>query len=578
MRRLMITVVLAAMCAPAVTHAAQVTTGEVAEVTAYRDKALVTRVVKVEGAQGLMELVVSDLPEHVIPATLAAEARGNSTVHSVTYRTRAVSGSDRPEVRDLDDKIAAMRKQLKEIEAYEQLLKKKEGIITNLETFTASTEKTELQQGVLKFQELKQLTDYGLTKHQEYVKEGLDLQDRRTAAEKQLGLLERGRAEVTKSYSREQREALVHLTKDSAQPTTVTLRSLVNNVSWSPQYNLRAAEARDSVRVAYNALVRQMSGEDWTGAQLTLSTAQPSFSAEPPLLEPLTVILGAVQVLEEQAVRDLIAANVRQRTSKQVAVQQRPQVQADLNAYAGQLQLLEWTQREAAIKAGRRGARRVEGVSATYKLPQPVSLASRTDEQILQIATAEVSCRFHHMAAPVLTDFVYEEAAATNTSSYVFLPGLYDSYLNGEFVGKGELELIAGGEEFKAGFGVDPQVQVTKELVSKTERTEGGNRVSEYEYKLKIANFRDKGIALRLVDRIPYSERSSIKVQLLEGKSELSKDAQYRDTGYKKGLLRWDLSVPASAVNDKSMAVTYKFSVAHERGKAISGLTAPGQQ
>ena len=202
MRRLMITVVLAAMCVPAAAQAAQVTTGEVAEVTAYRDKALVTRVVEADGATGLMELVVSDLPEHVIPATLAAEARGNSTVHSVTYRTKAVSGSDRPEVRDLDDKIAAVRKQLKEIQAYEQLLKKKEGIITNLEAFTASTEKTELQQGVLKFQELKQLTDYGLTKHQEYVKEGLDLQDRRTAAEKQLGLLERTRAEVTRSYSR----------------------------------------------------------------------------------------------------------------------------------------------------------------------------------------------------------------------------------------------------------------------------------------------------------------------------------------------------------------------------------------
>jgi len=577
MRGLMIIVVLAAMCVPSLASAAQVTTGEVAEVTAYRDKAMVTRVVQVTGATGLMELVVSDLPEHVIPATLAAEARGNSTVHSVTYRTRAVSGSDRPEVRDLDNKIAAVRKQLKEIQAYEQLLQKKEGIITNLETFTASTEKTELQQGVLKFQELKQLTDYGLTKHQEYVKEGLDLQDRRTAAEKQLGLLERTRAEVTKSYSREQREALVHLTKDSPQPTTVTLRYLVNNVSWSPQYNLRAAEARDSVRVEYNALVRQMSGEDWTGAQLTLSTAQPSFSAEPPLLEPLKVALGPVQMLEEQTVIELISSNVAQRASKQAALQQRQKVQADLNLHAAQEQFLELTQREAAIKAGREGARRVEGVSATYKLPQPVSLASRTDEQILQIATVELPCTFHHMAAPVLTDFVYEEAAATNTSSYVFLPGSYDSYLNGEFVGKGELELIAGGEDFKVGFGADPQVQVTKTLVSKSERTEGGNRVSEFEYKLEIANFRDDDVRIKLMDRIPYSESSSIKVRLVETKPQLSQDTEYRKTGYKKGLLHWDLNAPAHAVNDKSMTVAYKFSVAHERGKAISGLDTPRQ-
>jgi len=574
----MITVVLAAMCVPAAAQAAQVTTGEVAEVTAYRDKALVTRVVEADGATGLMELVVSDLPEHVIPATLAAEARGNSTVHSVTYRTKAVSGSDRPEVRDLDDKIAAVRKQLKEIQAYEQLLKKKEGIITNLEAFTASTEKTELQQGVLKFQELKQLTDYGLTKHQEYVKEGLDLQDRRTAAEKQLGLLERTRAEVTRSYSREQREALVHLTKDSAEPVTVTLRYLVNNVSWSPQYNLRAAEERDSVRVEYNALVRQMSGEDWTGAQLTLSTAQPSFSAEPPVIDPLKVTLGQAQVLEEAKVRELVFSNVAQRNTKQTELQQRQQVQADLNFIAAQSQFLELTQKADFVRAGREKARRVEGVSATYKLSQPVSLASRTDEQILQITAVDVPSKAYYVAAPVLTDFVYEEAAATNTSSYVFLPGSYDSYLNGEFVGKGDLELIAGGEDFKVGFGADPQVQVTKTLVSKSERTEGGNRVSEFEYKLEMANFRENDIALRLMDRIPYSTGSAIQVKLAKAAPELSKDTEYRKTGYKKGLLQWDLDVPAHAANDKSMAVTYKFSVAHERGKAISGLDTAGQQ
>jgi len=65
-----------------------------------------------------------------------------------------------------------------------------------------------------------------------------------------------------------------------------------------------------------------------------------------------------------------------------------------------------------------------------------------------------------HRAAPLLTDFVFRETSAKNITSYVFLPGSYNAFFNGEFVGRGELKLLAAGEEFTSGFGIDPQVQV----------------------------------------------------------------------------------------------------------------------
>ncbi|GAG89460.1 unnamed protein product [marine sediment metagenome] len=123
------------------------------------------------------------------------------------------------------------------------------------------------------------------------------------------------------------------------------------------------------------------------------------------------------------------------------------------------------------------------------------------------------------------------------------------------------------------GFGVDPQVQVDRELVNKTERIEGGNKVSEFRYKLTISNYGSANIALRLEDRIPYSPNSLVKVNLIETEPDLSRDQQYRTTAYKKGLLRWDLDIPAQATNDQAIEVTYRFTIAHDKEMAIKGMT-----
>jgi len=343
-------------------------------------------------------------------------------------------------------------------------------------------------------------------------------------------------------------------------------------VNWHPQYNLRSDQEPDSVGLEYNAFVRQRSGEDWNGVRLTLSTAQPAFTAEPPVIEPLEIALGPKTVLKAEEIERTLGRVQKERYAAQQVQAPLPERWAALNVAANEAQWLELTQKADIVMAGRKKIMRMEGVSVTYNLSQPVSLASRTDEQILQIATVGVPADFTHIAAPVLTDFVYEEASAKNTSAYVFLPGSYNAYLNGEFVGRGTLKLVASGEDFKAGFGVDPQVQVVKELVTKSEHIEGGNEVSEFEYKVTVSNYRSKVIPIRLEDRMPYSRDGSVQVKLLEAEPKISQDEEYQETELKKGLLRWDLEIPAQAINENAVVVTYRFRMAHDKQMDITGL------
>ena len=88
--------------------------GVIDEVTVYRGQALVSRAVKVEGA-GLSEILVTDLPEHVVPASLYAEAVGGAEVRSVRYRVRPVMQDVNEEVRKLDDQIRGLDDKLRAV-------------------------------------------------------------------------------------------------------------------------------------------------------------------------------------------------------------------------------------------------------------------------------------------------------------------------------------------------------------------------------------------------------------------------------------------------------------------------------
>ena len=83
-----------------------VTEGRVSAVTVYQGQALVTRELDVPKAEGLLELVVTDLPVNVLPASLFAEPTDGVQVRSVRYRARPIEEDVRKEVRELDESDA----------------------------------------------------------------------------------------------------------------------------------------------------------------------------------------------------------------------------------------------------------------------------------------------------------------------------------------------------------------------------------------------------------------------------------------------------------------------------------------
>jgi hypothetical protein len=560
----------------------QETVGTISNVIVYRGQALVTRVIELELPAGGSQIVVQKLPDAIVSESLYAQVQGSATVSSVRYREQAVKEDTREEVKQLDAEIEKVQTMRRHAEAKRELIFSHINALGKLVDFTVAAENKDLNHGILQFEPLQKIIEFKETKHTEHNEEILKLDDEIHELQKQLELLQHKRKELRAGRSRTEREAVLLVNNPEAGKVVIELNYLVNEASWLPQYNLRANPEQVIVSVEYNAVIHQASGEDWTNVALSLSTAQPTTAAAAPALEPMEVRVSPSipqswevkgELLKEDVqlgvpakggYRDLSSQFQQLQKSRSEMARKGKAAQEELNVAAVSNQMMELMADKKAVQVIQTAAKefaRTEGVSVTYALAGPITMPSRSDQQLVNIASFKAKADFLMLATPLLTDYVYLQADIVNDSDVIMLAGPVSMYRNDEFVGKGPIELVTIGEKFTAGFGVDSQIKILREFKDKKIETLWGNRVENYDYRLAINNYKNTKVKLRLLERIPYTEDEKLEIINFKTDVALSTDPEYLRTDRQKGILRWDLNLEPNTTGPKATIVTYSYAM-----------------
>ena len=569
--------------------------GQVSDVTLYRGQALVTRTLVLDVKAGTTEVVVGPLPERIAADSLFTESNGGTEVRAVRFRTRAVGQEPREEVRKLQEEMKELTREQLAIRKSRELLQKNSAYLDKLEGFVAPTAKVELSQGVLKPEALVETSKFIWTSRLELLKDELDLTTKEEKLNEARMLLQRKLAELSSGNSKTVREAVLFIASKADGKATIKLNYLVSSCGWSPLYTLRGKLQEAStdksqtigVGVEYSALIHQRTGENWDDVKLTLSTASPALSAASPGLAPFSVFLKPAIANQAKQSRlqtqsEVVGKAQRIQGRKNKAIMDQRNVvdfagnnslSFEANRAANDFQVLELDNGKDVIQAIQEIEDAEEGPSLNYSLDTPVSLASRNDQQMVRILSTTFNGDFYHMAVPVLTSFVYREAELKNLSDVDLLAGPTTVYLDGKFVGRGEIPMVARGQTFVVGLGADPQIRAHRELVDRSEQIQGGNREVSFEYSLSIENFKETPATVRLFDRLPYSkEDKAIRVELGKMSDELSADSVYVKIEKPKGILRWDIVAKANAVRDDVQTVTYGYKFDFDRNFRLTTL------
>jgi uncharacterized protein (TIGR02231 family) len=180
----------------------------------------------------------------------------------------------------------------------------------------------------------------------------------------------------------------------------------------------------------------------------------------------------------------------------------------------------------------------------------------------------------NYEAIPVLTSYVYRTAEITNTSEVTLLDGPLAAYLDGRFVGKSELGSVAPNQSFTLGFGTDGQLKARREMVKRDSEIQGGNERLTFTYKILIDNYKKEPAKVSVYGRMPKAAQGAdVQVTLGKTSDPLSTDKLYESVLKDKGILRWDIEVPAGAEGANARPIEFSYTIEYDKrlGIALDG-------
>ncbi|NBR06921.1 MAG: mucoidy inhibitor MuiA family protein [Planctomycetes bacterium] len=583
---------------------------KVVAVTIYSDSALVTREVEIPQGMGSMEVVVSSLPSKVQASSLYSEGNEGIRILATRFRNKPIKEDKREEVRKIEEEIKKNEIENQKIQAMITANTANTTFLTKLEGFASASTVNATEKGKLDSDTAISLSNYLKTERISRAQENFELTQKSKEILSGNQFLQRKLQELTSGTVRTETDAIIVIEKVNAGAGKLRLNYLVDESYWHPQYKIRAGKtAKDPVKVEYLASVHQQSGEDWGGVELTLSTAQPMLNATPPDLKGLAVSLipkGGPVAPGKPGNALGKAGSYNANPQGYIAIPQTPmggaalaeiqeaarslrrQAQVDANRkdekasnetfnYVGNLEQAKdivflGDERQALSDLQKPADSEREGPSVAYKLETRISIPSRNDEQVLEVARIDLPPDYFYKAVPVLTPHVYKQANLTNKSKFVLLPGEATMYSDTDFVGRMQLPLVAIGESFIVGFGTDPQLQVQRQLVEKSRSMQGGNQVLKYEYRILLSSFKQDAVKVQLWDRLPKGENEALNVTLGKVNPEISTDPVYLRQDRVNNLLRWDINLPADSNGTKANTTTYEFKVELDKQMSIGSF------
>jgi uncharacterized protein (TIGR02231 family) len=558
-----------------------VTPSQVSAVTVYPLTAMVTREAEVPAGKGAVELTVSPLPPAAILSSLNAEGSEGVRVLSTRFRSRTVTSDNREAIRKLQDELEVLATAREKLEADLRAVQDNLKTLGKMEGFMAVSTIQATEKAALNAEAAITLVKYIKEGRLEATREQVKFEQDVKSNQAKATAIQSRITELTAGTSRTERDAVIVVDRGNAGAGgKVRLYYLVDQASWRPQYKLRAGKAvKDPVHIEFLASVMQNSGEDWANVNLVLSTAQPMLNAAPPDLQSLRVAAVhktsvATRPLDAAELEDQVR-NLRNKAQKDFNERKAGTGIGLFNTAAALDQAFELQNPDTAIARGCALVIR-EGPTVTYRVNNSLTVPSRTDEQVVEVARAELAPEFYYKAVPLITTHVYRLADFVNKTERVILPGEATMYIGSDFVGQMSLPFVAAGEQFTVGFGIEPQMQVTRQIVNKTHTTQGGNQTLRYEYRTVVNSFKSEQVKLQVWDRLPRPESDAVTVSIIKTSPEISKDRTYLRGQRNQNLLRWDLTVEPNSTGEKAVNIQYEFKMELDRNMTISDLSTAG--
>lgn len=504
-------------------------------VTLYPDGATVTRSLRIDGAPGVHELVVTDLPPGIDAASLRVAATGARIGTVSLQRDRALPGEDME-----SDAVKAAREELQRLEA---ALRDRDARVAAIRARAQAAEDTVAflralgQSDNATSGDVNALADNVAARltaaRREMIAAETEAQAAEVGREQDVEAVDRARAALAALQSPENPPSALVIGLQTQGPAEISITSQTAEASWAPAYDLRLSRTDRAITLDRGLMVAQSTGEDWTDAALTLSTARPSGQVAASGVDPW------FPRIEEQVMYDAAAA-----PAAPVAMAERSRATVEV---------------APVVLGGGVGNAELStiGTTVVYRYPTPVTIRTGADAVRLGMDSQTIPVEVMAEAVPLYDDSAYLRAEGTNTLPDVILPGSATLFADGAMVGQTQLPLIAAGDRLELGFGRIDGLTVERRVPEQTEGERGLIRSSNQRDEvatLRVENLTAEAWPLRVVDRVPVSTQDDLVVDW-----SANPPPTETDPDGERGVLVWRTEIAPKSVHEITLTTRMRW-------------------
>jgi len=303
--------------------------------------------------------------------------------------------------------------------------------------------------------------------------------------------------------------------KQAEFATDIKLSYVAKGAGWIPVYEIYST-ANKGLKINYRAKILNNTGINWNNIKITISTADPNEYYTAPDLEPF--------YLEYRSYKYKIT-NTNDNSKKDVKQE-------------NQEEEVFVPEREIAFQ-----------ISKSYsfisgKVPTYIDVTN------YDITTAE----YLYRCAPRKEEQVYLIAKVKDWEKLNLMDGEATIYNNDIYLGKTYIKPSDIDEELELPLGVVDNVFIKHKLKNEysSKKMLGNTIVSSLDYETKIKNNTSENIVVDIIDQVPVSQASNIKVEVLEFTEGADKDDG-------TGKILWRLDIPSNS--EKSISLKYSVSI-----------------
>lgn len=496
---------------------------KIKSVTVYRSGALIESEAKTVLKPGINRITLVGNSERIVAKSVQLTGIGNFAIISVKPGTSYIQGSDatnkKREIATL--KRDSIQKMLKILNANLEASRLEETMLIS------NSEIKGTQTGV-SLLELKQIAIY-------YAQTLKQIKQRQKQINSKIELLNNEFRIVSNEL--QQKDASeqwytkidVELNAPAQTNATLNLDYFTSDASWTPVYDIRVNDLTGKMNLVYKAQIFQKTGLDWNNVALTVSTGNPMFNNEKPIIKKRFVD-AYVKTTSQYNYKSM----TNQNTDGFIATSM-----AGVQGNDGQMGSVRGARTDGTVTY-------IDGVNVMknstnidFAIEKPYSIASNNKPYLVEIKKYVFDALYEIYAAPEWDKSAYLTAQTSGWENNGFEVGMMNIFLAGTFIGTTNFDPNSTTDTLTLSLGKDKSTNIERVRSTDFSKTKMlSNAVEEtFAYTIKVKNTRDYPIKVKIEEQIPIAKSDDITVNIVS----IEGAKQDKETG----ILTWALNMKA---------------------------------